>query len=66
MTMLYGLARVLQLAGLVLVPVAVAGNLAELAGPGVRLDLKESLLLSGLGIALFYAGWWLQQKVKPS
>ncbi len=62
---MYGLARMLQLVGLVLVPLAVAGNLADLAGADNRLDLKQSLILSGVGIALFYLGWVLQQKVRP-
>jgi len=62
---MYGLARLLQLLGLVLVPLAVAGNLAEVAGADNRLDLKQSLILSGFGVALFYLGWLLQQKVKP-
>ncbi len=63
--MLYGMARLLQLVGLVLVPLAVAGNLAEIAGADNRLDLKQSLILSGIGIGLFYIGWALQQKVRP-
>jgi hypothetical protein len=63
--MMYGLARLLQLVGLVLVPLAVAGNLAEIAGAENRLDLRASLVLAGIGIGLFYLGWLLQQRVKP-
>jgi hypothetical protein len=56
--MLYGLARALQFAGLVLLPVAISGNVAD------KLDLKQSLMLSALGMAVFFAGWLLQQTVR--
>jgi hypothetical protein len=58
--MLYGLARLLQFAGLIILPVAIAGNLAD-----ERLSLKESLLLSAAGIAVFFLGWLLQQGARP-
>lgn len=54
--MIYLLGRSLQLVGLLLIPVALAGNLAELAGGPFWLDLKQMLLLSGLGIVVFYLG----------
>ncbi len=57
--MLYTLARLLQFAGLVLLPVAMAGNVAE------SLDLRQMLTLSGVGVLLFFVGWLLQQTVKP-
>lgn len=63
--MLYRLARGLQLLGLILVPVAVAGNLAEIADAQTALTLKQSLLLSAAGIGCFLAGWLLQQQTKP-
>lgn len=59
--MMHRLGRALQLAGLVIVPIAVAGNLAELAQAQTALTLKESLLLSALGVGLFFCGWLLQQ-----
>jgi hypothetical protein len=62
--MLYRLARLLQLAGMILVPLAVAGNLAQAAGMPHSLDVKEMLLLALLGVLVFYIGWSLQQKVK--
>ncbi len=62
---LYRLARGLQLVGLILVPIAVAGNLAELADAQTALSLKASLMLSALGVGCFGIGWWLQQQVKP-
>jgi len=42
------------------VPVAVAGNLAEIAHAPLALSLGESLTISLLGIALFYVGHLLQ------
>lgn len=63
--MLYRLARALQLVGLILVPFAVAGNLAEFADAKAALSLKQSLLLSALGIASFTLGWLLQQRTRP-
>ncbi len=60
--MLYSVARALQIIGLILLPLALAGNLAELAGAGHALSLKQSLILAGSGVVLFYAGWWLQQR----
>ena len=53
--MVYKLGRFLQLVGLILLPVAVSGNVAE------KLDLKQSLLLSAVGVTVFFVGWLLQQ-----
>ena len=49
----------MQLAGLILLPIAISGNVAE------RIDLRESLSLSAVGILLFIAGWLLQQFGPP-
>ena len=57
--MLYKFGRFLQLLGLIILPVAIAGNLAE------SLDLKQSLLVSGVGMVVFFAGWLLQQGTRP-
>jgi hypothetical protein len=57
--MLYKFARLLQLAGLILLPVAIAGNVAE------KLNLWESLRWSALGMLIFFIGWSLQKGVKP-
>jgi hypothetical protein len=64
--MLYRVGRLLQLIGLILLPIAMAGNFAEMAGMENRLDLRESLILSGIGIALFYLGWRMQESARPS
>ncbi len=58
--MLYTLARLLQFAGLVLLPVAMAGNVAE------KLDLRQMLTLAGVGVLLFFLGWLLQQATRPT
>jgi len=53
--MRYRLGRALQLAGLIILPVAIAGNVAE------KLTLWQSLSISAVGMLCFYAGWQLQQ-----
>jgi hypothetical protein len=58
--MLYKLGRVLQVVGMIILPVAIAGNLV----PGEPLSLGDSLKLSGVGIAVFALGWLLQQRGK--
>jgi len=57
--MLYKLGRALQLAGLIILPIAISGNVAE------KLDLKESLLLSAIGVGVFALGWLIQQMGSP-
>lgn len=58
----YRLARVLQVVGLIILPVAIAGNLTPTAN---RLTLWQSLGLSGVGVLVFFLGWLLQQAVRP-
>jgi hypothetical protein len=58
--MLYRVGRFLQFAGLVIMPVGVAG---EVAG---SMELKHSLLIAGAGGLVFLVGWLLQQSGKPS
>jgi hypothetical protein len=53
--MRYKLGRSLQFLGLVILPVAIAGNLAE------QLTLWQSLSVSGVGVFVFSLGWLLQQ-----
>ena len=57
--MLYSTARVLQFIGLVILPVAISGNVA---GP---LTLSQSLTLSSVGLGIFIVGWLLQQVTRP-
>jgi hypothetical protein len=58
---LYRLGRLLQVAGLILLPVAIAGNIA----PDQPLDLRASLTLSFIGMGVFGVGWLLQQVGRP-
>ncbi len=62
--MLYKIARFLQFAGLIILPIAISGNLAERNNEPV-LNLKESLLLSSAGCLVFVCGWLLQQYSRP-
>jgi len=57
--MLYRLARFLQILGLVILPVAVAGNVAE------RLTLWQCLSLASAGMLAFYLGWFIQPRQGP-
>jgi hypothetical protein len=59
--MLYKLGRALQVVGMLLLPVAIAGNIA----PGQPLDLRQSLTLSAVGMLVFGLGWLLQQAGRP-
>lgn len=56
--MLYKIGRLLQFVGLVLPPVAIAGNIAD------KLTLWQSLSISAAGMLLFYLGWLLQHTVR--
>jgi hypothetical protein len=62
---LYRLARFLQVLGMLIVPLALAGNLAQAAGAPINLDVKQMLMLAGLGILIFYIGHALQQRTRP-
>jgi hypothetical protein len=55
--MLYRLGRLLQLAGLIMLPVAISGNVAN----PEQVDLRTSLALSAAGVLIFLIGWLLQQ-----
>jgi hypothetical protein len=51
----------MQLVGMILLPLAIAGNLS----PENTLTLKQSLTLSGTGVVVFIVGWLLQQAGRP-
>jgi hypothetical protein len=57
--MLYRLGRLLQFAGLVILPVAIAGDMAG------RVEFKTSLAMSCIGMVVFFTGWLLQQGARP-
>ncbi len=56
--MLYKLGRLFQIVGLILLPLAIAGNLS----PERPMDLRASLTLSTLGVVIFMLGYLLQQR----
>jgi hypothetical protein len=59
--MLYRLGRFLQLLGLIILPLAIAGNLAR----EDQIDLKTSLTMSAAGVGVFVLGWLIQQSSRP-
>ncbi len=58
--MLYKLGRLLQFGGLLILPVAMAGNMAD----PQRVGLWPMLILSSVGIGVFALGWLLQQTAR--
>lgn len=54
-------ARFLQLIGLIILPLAVAGNVVDQQ----QVNLKQSLTMSAIGMIIFFLGWLLQRSVKP-
>ncbi len=59
--MLYKVGRWLQLLGLLIAPVGVAGNLAR---PD-EVNVKTTLVIAAVGIGVFVIGWLLQQVRRP-
>jgi len=59
--MLYKLGRILQVIGLILLPLAMAGNLV----PGAPVGLSGMLELMVIGAIVFFIGWVIQQIGKP-
>ena len=59
--MLYKLARFLQLLGLLICPVGIAGNVLR----PEEVTLKDTLMIAAAGVLIFALGWLLQQSTKP-
>jgi hypothetical protein len=59
--MLYRIGRFLQLLGLLILPVGVAGNLAR----PEEVTVKTSLTIAVVGMVVFGLGWLIQQTGKP-
>ena len=59
--LLYRAGRALQILGMILLPIAIAGNIA----PEQPLDLRMSLTVSGVGVAVFVIGYLMQQAGRP-
>ena len=55
--MLYRLGRLLQLVGMVVLPLAIVAQIA----PDHQISLGTSLTFSGIGVAIFFMGWLIQQ-----
>jgi hypothetical protein len=55
--MRYKLGRLLQVIGLIMLPMAMAGNLV----PNDPLPPGTMLTLTAFGCGVFFLGWWLQQ-----
>jgi len=63
--MVYKLARLLQLAGLLILPIAISGNIAERAEGKPFLSEPQFLALAAVGVLLFFLGWLAQQGSRP-
>jgi hypothetical protein len=59
--LLYRIGRFLQVAGMLVMPAGMAGNMID----PVRVDIKTSLMVAGAGIVIFTIGWLLQQAGRP-
>lgn len=60
--MLYRLGRLLQLAGMIIIPIALAGNVYD----QTKVPLGRMLMLCAAGMAVFGLGWLIQQASRPS
>jgi hypothetical protein len=59
--MLYKVGRFVQLLGLLIAPVGIAGNVVR----PEEVDVKMSLGIAALGIGVFAIGWLVQQAGRP-
>lgn len=59
--MLYRIGRFLQLLGLIILPIAMAGNLAR----GDQVDSRVMLAIASVGVGVFVLGWLLQKGSHP-
>lgn len=59
--MLFRLGRGLQLVGMIVAPVGVAGNVLD----PEKVRVQDSLAIAAVGIAVFVVGWLIQQVARP-
>jgi hypothetical protein len=59
--MLYKFGRFLQVVGMLLLPIGIAGNVAD---PN-NVTLGTSLMISGTGMVVFFLGYQIQQMGRP-
>jgi len=57
--LLYKLGRFLQVVGMILLPVAIAGDASG------QTSFKTFLAVSAVGVVVFMVGWLLQQAGRP-
>ena len=57
--LLYKLGRFLQVVGMILLPVAIAGNASD------RTSFKTFLIVAAIGVVVFMVGWLLQESGRP-
>lgn len=57
-TMIYHVGRLMQFAALIILPLAVMGELMH------QISLKTELIMASIGIAIFVLGRMLQKKTK--
>jgi hypothetical protein len=55
--MLYRVGRLLQVTGMVILPLAIVANLA----PERSISLGQSLTFAAIGVLIFVLGWLIQQ-----
>jgi hypothetical protein len=59
--MLYKVGRFLQIAGMIVVPVGMVGNIVQ----PEKITVQESLVVAASGLIVFGVGWLLQQIGRP-
>ena len=57
--MIYTLGRFLQLVGLCILPVGIAGNALD------KMSERDMLIIMGAGVLVFIVGWLLQRAGRP-
>jgi hypothetical protein len=57
--LLYKLGRFLQVVGMILLPVAIAGNASD------RTSFKTFLIVAAIGVVVFTVGWLIQEAGRP-
>jgi hypothetical protein len=59
--MIYRIGRALQIAGMVILPVGMVGNILD----EHKVRVQDSLMVAAVGVAVFVVGWLLQQAGRP-
>jgi len=59
--MLYRIGRALQVTGMLILPVGMAGNILQ----PEKVTVQDSLMVAAVGVAVFVVGWLIQQAGRP-